>query len=140
MAVLLPSARLIMQQTPFPLPGGRTMPACSPYHMAQAPSLLLNTAPLGWGGVERPRTPRFASFPLFLSPFSFCGHQEIEKQKRPSHLPSTTAATTASFYCSSEDLVSGGQALRWWKRVGVGFCLPGASRTCLETTHRCLCA
>lgn len=67
MAVLLPSARLIMQQTPFPLPGGRTMPACSPYHMAQAPSLLLNTAPLGWGGSVTPQNATLC----FLSSLSF---------------------------------------------------------------------
>lgn len=67
----------------------------------------------GWG-VERPRTPRFASLPLFLSSFSFCGHQEIdagrEKQKRPSHPPSAAEATTAPFYCSSEGPVGNGQA------------------------------
>lgn len=97
----------------------------------------------GWG-VERPRTPCFASLPLFLSSFSFCGHQEIdagrEKQKRPSHLPSASAATTVPFYFSSEGPVGNGQALRGGGGLGWGLCLPGASRTCLETTHRRLCA
>src|SRR4029434_893074 len=49
-----PSVRLIMQeaqQARLPLPGGRAVPACSPYHMAPAPSarssppLLLSSAP-----------------------------------------------------------------------------------------------
>ncbi len=60
-------------------------------------------------------TPQNALLP-FLSSFSFCGHQEIdagrEKQKRPSHLPSAAAATTAPFYCLSEGPFGNGQALR----------------------------
>lgn len=47
------------------------------------------------GGGERPVTPRFASFPVFLYS-SFCGVRR-EKQKRLSHLPSVAAATTALF-------------------------------------------
>lgn len=50
-----PSARLIMQERhsrpPFILPGGEAVPACSPYHMALAPSLLSSlTLSLPTGG------------------------------------------------------------------------------------------
>lgn len=82
-------------------------PLSSPQHSTQ---LLWGSR--GMGGWNAPE--RHALLPFF--PFSFCGHQEIdagrEKQKRPSHLPSAAAATTAPFYCSSEGPVGSGQALQ----------------------------
>ncbi len=66
----------------------------------------------GWGWYA----PERLDLLPFLSSFSFCGHQDIdagrEKQKRPSHLPSAAAATTAPFYCLSEGPVGNGQALK----------------------------
>lgn len=63
----------------------------------------------------------------------------------------TEALVSSSLHCSGNNgpflLLIRGPCRQWPGSaagvcvcVGRGFCLPGASRTCLETTHRRLCA